>query len=158
MTERMTKQSWLRRNWKLVLNWATVLALVIVVYALRHQIGATIGNLAKVNGWLLLLIIPVEILNYHSQAKLYQSLFGIVGNKLPYKFLLKTSIELNFVNHVFPSGGAAGISYFGLRLRDGSQISAGKATLVQVMKLALTFLSFELLIVFGLLPPRSLGY
>lgn len=128
-----------------------------MVYALRHQIGETIGNLAKVNGWLLLLIIPVEILNYHSQAKLYEGLFGIVGNKLPYKFLLKTSVELNFVNHVFPSGGAAGISYFGVRLSGDSQISAGKATLVQVMKLALTFLSFELLIVFGLLSLSIMG-
>lgn len=153
----MTRQSWLRRNWKLVLNWVTILALIVLVYALREQVGDTLRSLANVNGWLLLLIIPVEILNYHSQAKLYQGLFGIVGNKLPYKFLLKTSLELNFVNHVFPSGGAAGISYFGLRLRDGNQISAGKATLVHIMKLALMFLSFEVLIVFGLLSLSIMG-
>ncbi len=158
MTESQApKQSWLSKNWKLVLNWVTIIALIGVIYALRHQVGETISNLTKVNGWLLLLIIPVEALNYHAQAKLYQGLFGIVGNKLPYKFLLKTSVELNFVNHVFPSGGAAGISYFGLRLRDGNKISAGKATLVQVMKLALLFLSFEVLIVFGLISLSVMG-
>ncbi len=53
----------------------------------------------------------------------------MVGNKLSYKFLYKTSLELNFVNHVFPSGGVTGISYFGVRLRDGDEISGGKATL-----------------------------
>lgn len=146
----MSKNGWLVQRWKLILNLVTLGALAILVYALRHQLGATIGNLGKVNGWALLLIIPVEALNYHAQAKLYQGLFGLVGNKLPYKFLYKTSLELNFVNHVFPSGGVTGISYFGLRMRDGEKLTAGKATLVQIIKLALTFLSFELLILFGL--------
>jgi len=153
----MSKHGWLGRRWKLILNLATLGALAVLVYALRHQLGATIGNLGKVNAWALLLIIPVEALNYHAQAKLYQGLFGLVGNKLPYKFLYKTSLELNFVNHVFPSGGVTGISYFGLRMRDGEELTAGKATLVQIIKLALTFLSFELLIVFGLLCLAVMG-
>ncbi|MDB5170490.1 MAG: hypothetical protein JWO35_184 [Candidatus Saccharibacteria bacterium] len=154
----MGKQSWLLRNWKLTLNWVTLLALGVLVYALRHQVGDTIGNLTRINGWLLLLIIPVELLNYHAQAKLYQGLFSMVGNKLPYKFLYRTSLELNFVNHVFPSGGAAGISYFGLRLRDGEKLTASKATLVHVVKLGLTFLSFEVLIIFGLLSLSIMGH
>jgi uncharacterized protein (TIRG00374 family) len=73
----------------------------------------------------------------------------MVGNKIDYKYLYKASLELNFVNHVFPSGGVTGISYFGVRLKN-DQISGGRATLVQFMKLALTFLSFELLLVFGM--------
>ena len=145
------------QHWKLVLNLVTLVALVVVVYAIRGQLGDTFRNLAHVNAWALLLLIPVEALNYHAQAKLYQGLFGLVGNKLPYKFLYKTSLELNFVNHVFPSGGVTGISYFGVRLRDGKVISGGKATLVQVMKLALTFVSFEVLIVFGLLCLAIMG-
>jgi putative heme transporter len=146
-----------RWNWKLVLNVVTLVALVVLIYATRHQLGATIGNLAKVNGWALLLMIPIEALNYHAQAKLYQGLFGMVGNKLPYKFLYRTSVELNFVNHVFPSGGVTGISYFSLRLRTGNELTGGKATLIQVVKLGLTFVSFELLIVFGLLCLSVMG-
>ncbi|MEK7059372.1 MAG: flippase-like domain-containing protein [Patescibacteria group bacterium] len=153
----MSKNGWLWRRWKLILNLVTLAALGILIYALRDQLGDTLSNLTKVNAWALLLIIPVELLNYHSQTKLYQGLFGIVGNKLPYKFLFKTSLELNFVNHVFPSGGVTGISYFGLRMRDGVSISGGKATLVQVMKLGLTFLSFEVLIVFGLICLAVMG-
>jgi uncharacterized protein (TIRG00374 family) len=102
--------------------------------------------------WVLLLLIPVEWLNYHAQARLYQGLFNMVGNKLSYRFLFETSLELNFVNNVFPSGGVSGISYFGMRMRsDTEKITGGRATLVHVIKLALLFLSFELLLIIGLL-------
>ncbi len=146
----MSETAWLRRRWKLILNLVTLVALAGLIYALRHQLGATLSNLGKVNTWALLLILPIELLNYHAQTKLYQGLFGLVGNWLSYRFLFKTSLELNFVNHVFPSGGVTGISYFGVRMRDGDELTGGKATLVQVMKLGLTFLSFEVLILFGL--------
>lgn len=147
----MTQQkSFLIRHWKLLLNIVTIAALVLSAYFLRHDLARTIDDFERVNAWLILLLIPIEALNYHAQAKSYQGMFAIVGNKLPYKFLLRASIELNFVNHVFPSGGAAGISFFGLRLK-GAEVTVAKATLMHVMKLALTFLSFEVVLVFGML-------
>ncbi len=153
----MSETSYFKHHWKLILNWVTLAALAVLIYASRDQLAATIGNLGRVNGWALLLIFPVEFLNYHAQARLYQRLFRLVGNKLSYKFLFRTSLELNFVNHVFPSGGVTGISYFSLRFRQGDDISAGKATLIHIMKLALTFLSFELLIIIGLLSLAIMG-
>lgn len=153
----MSETHWLRRRWKLLLNIVTLAFLAILIYATREQLGATISNLGKVNAWALLLIVPVELANYHAQTRLYQSLFTLVGNRLDYKFLFRTSLELNFVNHVFPSGGVTGISYFGLRMRDGKALTGGKATLVQVMKLALLFLSFEILILFGLICLSAMG-
>ncbi|MEO8104792.1 MAG: lysylphosphatidylglycerol synthase transmembrane domain-containing protein [Candidatus Saccharibacteria bacterium] len=153
----MSETPYFKRHWKLILNWVTLVALVVLIYVSRDQLGATIGNLGRVNGWALLLIFPVEFLNYHAQARLYQRLFRLVGNKLSYRFLFRASLELNFVNHVFPSGGVTGISYFGLRLRKGDEISTGKATLIHIMKLALTFLSFELLIIIGLLSLAVMG-
>jgi uncharacterized protein (TIRG00374 family) len=153
----MSDKTRLKRRWKLILNLVTLTALVILIYAIRAQLVDTFHNLTKINGWALLLIIPVELLNYHSQARLYQRLFAIVGNKLDYKYLFKASLELNFVNHVFPSGGVTGLSYFSLRLRDGNKLTGAKATLVHFMKLALMFLSFELLIVFGLLSLAIMG-
>lgn len=146
-----------KTHWKLILNVVTLVALAVLIYAIRDQIVATIENLTRVNAWALLLMIPLELLNYHAQARLYQRLFGIVGNKLSYKFLFKMSLELNFVNHVFPSGGVTGISYFGMRLRDGDAISGGRATFIQIMKVALTLLSFEVLIVFGLIALAVMG-
>ncbi|HEY1064173.1 MAG TPA: lysylphosphatidylglycerol synthase transmembrane domain-containing protein [Candidatus Saccharimonadales bacterium] len=148
--------SFWRRRWKLVLNIATLVALVLLVFAIREDLADTIENLAKVNAWLLLLLLPIQAVNYHAQTKFYQHMFRIVGNKLSYGFLYKAALELNFVNHVFPSGGAAGISYFALRLKN-NEITAAKATLIQVMKLALTFLAFELLLVVGMIALSAMG-
>ena len=146
----MSETHWLRRRWKLVVNVITLLALLLVIYGTRHQIGGTIHNLGQVHAWALLLMIPIEALNYHAQARLYQRLFAIVGNRMSYKFLVKASLELNFVNHVFPSGGVTGLSYFTLRLRKGKELSSGKATLVHAVKIGLYIVAFELLLVFGL--------
>ena len=140
-----------KSRWKLILNIVTVILLGLLVYGSRDQLRQTLHNLRHVNGWVLLLLIPIEALNYHAQARLYQRLFHLVGTKFEYWYLYRTSLELNFVNHVFPSGGAAGISYFGVTVRKGDEVSGGKATLVQVIKLAATFISLELLIGFGLL-------
>jgi uncharacterized protein (TIRG00374 family) len=145
----MTESSYLRRNWKLIVNIITFVALALVIYASRHQLADTIGNLHKVNYWVLFLMIPLEAIGYHAQAKLYMSLFDTVGNRLRYKPLMKVTLELNFVNHVFPSGGVSGISYFGLRMK-GLGVRGSQATLVQTMRLILQFLSFELLLFFGM--------
>lgn len=144
------KDGFLKRRWKLILNILTILALAGLVFAIRDQLAQTLGNLGQVYLWVLVLMVPMQLLNYHSQTKMYQELFAIVGNKLPYRFLFRTSLELNFVNNVFPSGGVSGVSYYGVRMRDGGKISAARATLVQIMKVVLLLLSFEVLLVAGL--------
>lgn len=153
----MTEQSWLRRRWKLVLNLSTIVALIILIIVTRHQIGSTISNLKNVNAWALLLIVPIEFINYHAQTRLYQRLFAIVGNKVSYKFLFRASLELNFVNHVFPSGGVTGMSYFTLRLRKGDEISSGKATLMHILKIGLYFVTFEIILIFGVFALAIMG-
>ncbi|HEY4161370.1 MAG TPA: lysylphosphatidylglycerol synthase transmembrane domain-containing protein [Candidatus Saccharimonadales bacterium] len=145
----MAETSFVRRRWKLIVNVITIVALVVLIVAIRGQLETTFRNLFKVHAWALLLIIPAEFLNYDAQARLYQGLFSITGNRLGYWRLFKASLELNFVNGVFPSGGVTGISYFGVRMRD-SDITVAKATVVHLLKLVLLVLSFEVLIVFGL--------
>lgn len=142
--------SYLKQHWKVLLNIVTIVALVILIILIRKELVSTFRDLHKVDFWALLLLIPVEFWNYHAQAKLYQGLFKIVGDRLGYRFLFETSLELNFVNSVFPSGGVSGISYFGARMRS-DKISGSRATLVQIMKLMLIFISFEILLVFGLI-------
>jgi uncharacterized protein (TIRG00374 family) len=152
----MSEPHWLRRRWKLILNVATTLALVVLAVALHKQLGETIANLGKVQVWTLLLLIPLEFLNYDAQTKVYQELFAILGNRVSYKKMLKLSLELNFVNNVFPSGGVSGISYFGVRMRS-QHVTGARATLVQLMKLGLLFLSFEMLVLFGMLLLAAMG-
>jgi uncharacterized protein (TIRG00374 family) len=146
----MSQPNFFRRNWKLLVNIITILALIGLAYGLRHQIVDTIQNLRKVNGWVLWLIVPLEALGYHAQAKMYQRMFKVVETNIGYKPLLKASVALNFVNHVFPSGGVSGISYFGISMKALGARGA-QATLVQTMKLVLTFLSFEILLAAGML-------
>ena len=52
-------KSWLVRNWKLLLNVVTIVALLLFVYAIRRDLGSTIENLAHVHAWTLLLLIPM---------------------------------------------------------------------------------------------------
>src|SRR5512133_1909729 len=103
----MVKQSYFKCNWKLIVNVITIILLLVLVYALRQQIIDTFNNLHKANLWLIALMVPIQLGNYHSQTKMYQELFGIVGNKLRYWPVWRIALELNFVNQVFPSGGVS---------------------------------------------------
>lgn len=146
----MKSAKYISQHWKILLNILTVGILLILIIFLRHDILSTLSNLGRANAFVLLLLIPIEALNYHAQAKLYQGLFAAVGNKVSYKSLYKVSLELNFVNDIFPSAGVSGVSYFGLRTRS-DEITGGKASIVQLIKLTLIFASFELLMIIGLI-------
>lgn len=145
-----SKNSFIGRNWKVIVNAITLIALGILIYAIRHQIIATVDNLSRVDVWFLVLMVPLQVANYHAQTRVYQCLFALVGNRLHYMSVLRVTLELNFVNHVFPSGGVSGISYFGLRMKS-AEITGGKATVIQFLKLLLLFMSFELLLIAGLI-------
>ncbi len=137
------------RKWKYVLTFVTLLALGGMTYALRDQIVDTFYNIGRVNTWVLLLMIPLEIMNYHYQTKLFQRVFHLISVKIPYKFMYRVALELNFVNNVFPSGGVSGFSYLSLRLRS-RQVSTAQSTLANMIKLILMFVSFQILLVLGL--------
>lgn len=139
------------KHWKRGLTIVTILALLVLAYVVRKQLGDTIDNLGKVNAWALLLLIPLQIVNYHAQTKLYQSMFLIVQEKLRYRSLYRLALELNFVNNVFPSGGVSGFSYFSLRLKSGAGVSGAKATIIQLMKYVMMFVSFQVLLGLGLI-------
>ncbi len=138
-----------KSRWKLALNIITILALIGVTYAIRHQILDTFHNLARVNAGVLFLILPLEAWNYDAYAKMYRAFFRILGVETTYKEMFKVSLELNLINHIFPTGGVSGFSYFSLRLRSLG-ISTAKATLVQTMRFIFLFLTYEVLLVAGL--------
>lgn len=146
----MGKHPFIRRNWKMIVNVATIAVLVLLVFLIRDQIAQTFTNLGRVNWEVLLLILPLTAIGYHAQTKMYQDMFALIGHKLHYGFMCRVALELNFVNQVFPSGGVSGISYFGVRMRS-AHITGTQASLVQIMKLLLLFVSFEVLLAIGLL-------
>lgn len=144
MSEEQIRQHRIR----LFLTIGTFIALAIAVYALRQQIGSVIKDLGKVNTLALLLIIPLEVINYDSYARLYRSLLAILGKKVSYWPMFRVTLELNFVNHILPSGGVSGISYFNIRVKEQG-VSTGQGTLSQVMKLFLLYISYQPLLILG---------
>lgn len=137
-------------KWRKILTVVTLLALILLVYFSREQILDTVSNLGRVHASLLLLVVVWKFVAFHGYTTLYQDLFGILGRKIAYWPMFKVSLELNFVNNVFPSGGVTGFSYFGLKMREFG-ISVGKSTLVQLMRFVTTFVSFQVFIFLGLI-------
>jgi uncharacterized protein (TIRG00374 family) len=138
-----------RSRFRLYLTIFTFVALGILIYSLRQQIADAISNLGKVNSYALLLIAVFEAINYDAYARLYKSLFKTLGAEVRYGPLYRITLELNFVNHILPSGGVSGISYFSLRLKS-ENVSTTKSTFVQAMKFALIYISYMPILVFGL--------
>jgi uncharacterized protein (TIRG00374 family) len=139
-----------QKRWKLAITVITLGALVILAYAVRNQLAETLDNLGKVNAWAVLLIVPLELLNHLSQAKLYQGMFRVLGVRFRTRSMFRLSLELNFVNSVFPSGGVSGFSYLSVRLKR-EKISTAQATLVQLMRFILIFVAFQILLFIGLI-------
>ncbi|HEX5797027.1 MAG TPA: lysylphosphatidylglycerol synthase transmembrane domain-containing protein [Candidatus Saccharimonadales bacterium] len=137
-------------RWRKVITIVTFLALLLLIYFSRHEIADTFTRLFEINSLILLLIVFFQLVNNHSYAKMYLSLFKIVGKRLKYRSMFRVALEVNFVNNVFPTAGLTGFSYFGLRLQEFG-INAGKATLIHLMRFVGVFLSFQILIFFGLL-------
>lgn len=63
--------------------------------------------------------------------------------------LIRIALEGNFVNHVLPSGGVSGVSYLTWRLGHLG-ISAGRATMAQVVKHAASFMAYAIILLVAL--------
>ena len=138
-----------RSKWRLALTVITFIALVVLIYGVRKDIGGVIDNLGKVNTLALLLIIPIEFINYDVYTRFYIRLLKILGKSVTYGDMFKLNLELNFVNHILPSGGVSGISYFTVRMRRFG-VSGPKATLSQLIKLLILYISFQPLLILGI--------
>ena len=143
-------------KWKKIITLATLLALVVLIYVSRDQIGETLSDLGKVQTSFLLLIVVWKFAVFHGYTKMYIGMFQILGKSLRYWPMFKVTLELNFVNNVFPSGGVTGFSYFSLKMHEFG-ISAGKSTLIQAMRFINTFVTFQFFILAGLLILAAAG-
>lgn len=129
------------KSLKLWINVLTFVGLVALIYFTRVQIVDAFKKLADLNFFWLILIIPLQLLNYFSVAKFYQTYLKGLGSEVPIKQLYRASLEMNFVNNVFPSGGVSGFGYLRSRLRRIG-VPSSKSTLTQLSRHSLTFTSF----------------
>ena len=121
----------------------TFILLALVVYFGWGQITLAWGLLGSVNIWVWALLIPVQLASYYAIGGMIFSYLRSKGNlqTTTHWQMTRIALELNFVNHILPSGGAAGFSYLGWVLgRHG--VSAGRATMAQIIRFVLGFVAF----------------
>lgn len=128
------------------LSLVTLVLVVVILYAARHELVRAWHLLGQVNIWVLLLLVPTQIISYYAAGAMVFSYlkekFGLEVNSIE---SAKIALELNFVNHILPSAGVSGASYMTWRLGKLG-VSAGRATLAQVVRFAATFAAFLVLL------------
>lgn len=132
------------RGW---LTTITTILLVVVIYFAWPEIMKAWNLLGSVNLWILALLIPVQFFSYYATGGMIFSYLHAKGEikEMSHWGTTRLALELNFVNHILPSGGAAGFSYLSWVLsRFG--VTVGRSTMAQLIRFTLTFLSFVLLL------------
>ncbi len=129
---------------KLWLNIITFGALALIIFFAWGDIMHAFEKMATLNIWILLLIIPAQLFAYYSLGKVFFYFFKAMDVKLTMRQLFAPMLELNFVNHILPSGGASGFTYLTLRLKPYG-VSPAKSTLAQLARFVSTFLAFVVL-------------
>ena len=136
-------------------GWLTVVTMVllaIVIIAAWPQIAKAWGLLARVDLGILLLLIPIQLASYYATGGMIFSYLRAKGNikDMGHWSMTRLALELNFVNHILPSGGAAGFSYLAWVL-NRHKVSVSRSTMAQIVRFALTFISFVLLLVVAMI-------
>lgn len=130
----------------------TLVLLSIVVLLAWPEIMKAWNIMTGIQWWILLLLIPVQALSYYATGGMIFSYLRSKGNiqEMSHWSTTRLALELNFVNHILPSGGAAGFSYLAWVLSKHG-VSAARSTMAQIVRFVLTFLSFVVLLLVAVL-------
>jgi uncharacterized protein (TIRG00374 family) len=137
------------RGW---LTIVTLLLLTVVVIAAWPEIFQAWGLLGQVDLWILLLLIPVQFFSYYATGGMIFSYLRAKGDleDMSRWSMTRLALELNFVNHILPSGGAAGFSYLAWVLKK-HRVSVSRSTMAQIIRFVLTFASFIMLLIVSII-------
>ena len=140
----------LSRKVKIIINVITILALLVLIYVSWPQITEGLKEIGGAKWSIIALMIPVQIFNFFAVGMIYYTYFMSHRHTgVTKKNMFKVALELNFVNHVFPSGGVAGFTYLGYRMKHYG-VAVARTTLAQTLRFVLTFVSFLILLFIGL--------
>ena len=118
----------------------------------RHHLVEAWHLVGQTNLLILSLLVPVQFLSYYASTEIFFTYLRARGQLKQTSTLQATgmSLELNFVNHVFPSGGVSGMSYMIWRLGKLG-VNAGQATMAQIMKFTMQMGTFLVLMTLALI-------
>lgn len=133
------------------LSVVTFILIAVILYFSRHELQHAWELLGRVNIWILLLLIPAQILVYYAGGEMIFTYLRDKGRmkKVSRRELTEIALEGNFVNHILPSGGVSGVSYLSWRL-GYLGVPAGRATMAQVVRHAMGFVAFIVLLLIAL--------
>ncbi|HYG84148.1 MAG TPA: lysylphosphatidylglycerol synthase transmembrane domain-containing protein [Verrucomicrobiae bacterium] len=136
-------------------TWVSIITLVLligVIYFARDELIQAWQLLGQVNLGILFWMIPVQIFSYYATGAIIFSYLRAKGNvkHLTHWQMTRIALELNFVNHILPSGGAVGFSYLGWLLSKHG-VKPGRATMAQIVRFAFTFISFVMLLIIAVI-------
>ena len=134
-----------------VRSWISIITFVligVVLFLSRHELAHAWSLLGRVDVWILFLLIPVVMIGYLAAGEM---VFSYLRQKHLIKEVsiwtqMRMSLELNFVNHILPSGGVSGMSYMNWRLGKFG-VPGGKATMAQAVRYIMGFASLIALLV-----------
>ncbi len=131
-----------KRKWfsfRTILSVATLILVAYVVYQNWPDIVDTFHHLDEANPFVLLILIPEQLLMYYACGQIFFSYLKNRRNVKEFskKEMLKISTELNFVNHAVPAGGLGGLAYLTYRLHPFN-VSAGQASFLYIFRYAVT--------------------
>lgn len=145
-----------KSRWRLWLNIFTLLALGVLIIVAWPDIVKALESSKGLNLWALLVMVPTLFIFYFGLADFFFHFFKVLNCNVRLNTLFLSMVELNFVNHVFPSGGISGFSYLSWRLKP-HDVSTARSTLAQlgrfgfafIVYIALMFVSLFLLAIEG---------
>ncbi|MDO4271415.1 MAG: YbhN family protein [Candidatus Saccharibacteria bacterium] len=150
--EARTASAHKHRGFRFWLNIITIILIIIVLWAARHELVDAWHLLGGVNIWILLTIVPVQFASYYSSAEIFLTYLrsrNQLNDMTPVK-ASAISLEYNFVNHVFPSAGVSGASYMVWRLGKMG-VSAGQAAMSQLINYVILGGTFMTMMVIALI-------
>jgi len=130
----------------------TLVLLAVVIIAAWPEIVDAWELLGQVDVWILLLLIPVQLLSYYATGGIIFSYLRAKGDleDMSRWSMARLALELNFVNHILPSGGAAGFSYLAWVLKK-HKVSVSRSTMSQLIRFVMTFASFVALLIVSMI-------
>lgn len=133
---------------RILLSLVTLVALILIVFLSRDELVKALELLSQADIGLLLLLIPFQIIVYFSGGEM---IFSYLRRKNLIKHIswseqTRIALELNLVNHIFPSGGISGISYTTWRMHKLG-VSSARSTFAQLIRYVSGFVSLMVLMV-----------
>lgn len=140
------------KSQRFILSVLTLVVLGIIIYVSRNELRDAWVLLGQANLAILALLIPFQIMVYFAAGEM---IFSYLRSRQLIRHISRAeqtriALELNLVNHIFPSGGVSGISYTTWRLHKLG-VGGAQSTFAQVVRHVVGFLAFVALLLVSVL-------